>query len=369
MSALIVIIVGSDFILDLVFAAFFPSMRLHRTMTLAQYPLQIILHILFHGALAAVLTLLLVKSTWNLRRAISQNARKQTILLCASMATLFLVTGTLFVFYSEAATWFEGDWPWPAVLTFALMYLLLVGSFFHTRMLRTRYEQQRKETELQSLKHYTEELERQQIAMRKFKHDYQNMLLSISEFVYSGDLQGLQQYYSSSVEAAAEIITKDTSVLDGLGKVKVPEIKSILAAKLMMAQNTDMGIRTMFEANEDIDHISVDSLVLVRMLGIILDNAIEALAELGGGELFVGCYKWEAGITFIVQNTCPPDTPPPQQLWKPGFSTKGDNRGLGLFNLSELADSCPNVTLKTSVREGSFSQELLIEQRKEAESA
>jgi len=242
---------------------------------------------------------------------------------------------------------------------FLIIYVFAI--YFFEKNILTKRKAQQHATEQKHLQYYTGELEQYQLGVRKFKHDYQNILLSLDAYIEDGDLAGLRQYYYSSIKPASDIITKGNFALDGLDKIKIRAIKSSLAAKLMLAQNTGMDIHTTFEANEDIDHVPLDLVVLVRMLSILLDNAIEELTELGGGELFVSCLKWDTGITFIVQNTCRPDLPPSQQLWGANFSTKGENRGLGLSNLSELINIYPNVTLSTKISKNSFRQELLIE--------
>lgn len=354
---------ASDFIVDIASEFFFPDWRLHRDMSMVQDLFPISLHLLLHGVVTIVFVILLLKATRKLYTTSALGKRLQNILLAASVMALTLSIVTLFLFYSVEEELFYRDWSWPVFASFALIYILLVTSLVHTRFLNLRHERQRKEAEYQTLRHYMEEVEKQQVAMRKFKHDYQNILLSMREFIQNKDLAGLEQYYLSEIEPASEIITKNAFALDGLEKIKVPEIKSILAAKLMMAQNIGTDIHTTFNANENIDYIPVDSVALVRMLGIILDNAIEALMELGNGTLFVACLKWEAGITVIVQNTCRPDLSLSQLQSKPGFSTKGEHRGLGLVNLSELINSYPNVILKTSIKDGTFSQELLFEEK------
>jgi len=241
---------------------------------------------------------------------------------------------------------------------FFVIYVFAI--FFYQKFILARKNVQQNAEELKHLQYYTDELERYQLGVRKFRHDYQNILLSLSAYIEDGDLVGLQQYYNTSIKPTSDVIIKDSFALDGLDKIKIPAIKSFLVAKLISAQNTSGDIHITFEANKEIDYIPLNLIALVRMLGILLDNAIEELSKLGHGDLLISCLKWDAGSTFVVQNTCRPDIPSPQQLWKAGFSTKGKGRGLGLVNLSELVDAYPNVTLTTTISENSFRQELLI---------
>jgi len=224
--------------------------------------------------------------------------------------------------------------------------------------LMIKYKLWQKETEQQSLQYYMHELEQQQLAIRKFKHDYQNILFSFDIFVKEDDWEGMKQFYARHLSGTSDIIAKSNFALERLGKIKVREIKGIIAAKFMTAQN--MGISATFAADEDIDEVPADSVAMVRMLGIILDNAIEELARQDNGTLLVACYKNDQATTFVVQNTCRLDTPDLFILKQEGFSTKGKGRGLGLSNLSTLADSQPNIVLCTSISDGNFTQKLSV---------
>ena len=149
--------------------------------------------------------------------------------------------------------------------------------------------------------------------------------------------------------------------LTELQNMKQREIKSILALKLITAQNNEIEVD--LEIKEVIEDIPVDAIVLVRALGILLDNAIEALEELTIGKLTVAIFKNKQEIQFIIQNDCKEHMPSIQQLKKEGFSTKGENRGLGLSNVKEMLDKYPNVVLKTTIRNQLFSQQLIITRR------
>lgn len=55
------------------------------------------------------------------------------------------------------------------------------------------------------------------------------------------------------------------------------EIKGLISAKVIRAQ--ELGIDVVIDVTEIIDNIDMDRVDLVRSLGILLDNAIDAAVE------------------------------------------------------------------------------------------
>ena len=273
-------------------------------------------------------------------------------------AVHFLLTfGAVFgvLLYSDAYD--MSGWFLLPFLFFLIIYVFAI-LFYEKYVLAKKKAQQHAEEE-KRLRYYMDEVERQYISTQKFKHDYRNILFSLECFICEDDWDGFKQYYMDKIKKASEIVTNEIFSLEGLSKIKVREIKSILAGKLMMAQN--MGIDSVFQADDEITCFHVDSVDLVRILGILLDNAIEELAESSHGTLSIGCFNEETGIAIVVQNTCRPDDMPKlHQMWQQGFSTKGSGRGLGLSTLSELVDKHSNLMLETTIVDGSFVQKLKI---------
>ena len=234
----------------------------------------------------------------------------------------------------------------------------IVIFLFYARSLEVKYKAQKKEAEYESMQFYVNEIEKQYTEIRKFKHDYQNILSSLDIFIEEENYANLREYYYKKIKVVSNKIVKNNFGLENLSKIKVTEVKSILATKLMIAQ--DSGIDTKFEAPDYIDFIPMDSVALVRIMGILLDNAIEELTELKEGNLLVGILKNGDTIIFIVQNTCRSNIPKVHQLKKSGFSTKGKNRGLGLSNLSDLVKEQKNVSLETTIFEDQFIQKVIL---------
>ncbi|HCE12674.1 MAG TPA: hypothetical protein DEQ24_08010, partial [Enterococcus sp.] len=174
---------------------------------------------------------------------------------------------------------------------FFLLYLCLsiIAFSFYYRAMKAKVEMIKKESDYQALMEYTESMENQYKEVRKFRHDFQNILNSLDDYVLSEDFSGLKNYYLNEIKPTSEEISEMNFKLTELQNIKQREIKSVLALKLMTAQNIEIEVN--LEVKEVIEDIPLDAIVLVRVLGILLDNAIEAIEELAIGKLTVAVFK------------------------------------------------------------------------------
>ncbi len=240
----------------------------------------------------------------------------------------------------------------------AYLALTLLIFFFYLNSLRTKYEVKKKEVEYEAMRQYTETMEQQYRELRKFRHDYRNILTSLEDYLVEKDYAGLEAYYLQRIKPSSEHLLINEFKLENLSNIQLRELKSILALKLMSAQ--ELGIDVSLEVKEPIDEVAIDSVVLVRMLGILLDNALEELQDLGGGRLSVVLFADSRSVQIVVQNTCRDNLPQLYHLRQEGFSTKGANRGLGLSNFHEMVRACGNVDSETTVERQLFTQRLAI---------
>lgn len=246
-------------------------------------------------------------------------------------------------------------------LIFFLLYLVasLVSFFMYISSLKNKYDMQQKEREYIENQRYMEVMENQYQEIRKFRHDYKNILNSLEDFIVDRDYEGLSDYYFNKIKKTSTVIDQNDFKLEAIGNIRVREVKSILAAKLISMQ--EKGIDAQLEVNGIIEELSIDSISLVRILGIFLDNSIEELEFLGKGKLTVALYKDVTAVHIIIQNSCREDIPKFHILKQRGFSLKGAGRGEGLSNVQELIRTLENVRLATSISDGTFTQKLTIE--------
>ena len=244
-----------------------------------------------------------------------------------------------------------------------VVLLVVIGSVFalymeYLKNVRTKYEVQQKNTQIKNDTRYMTEIETHYNELRRFRHDYQNMMLSINEYLKTHDLDGLQQYYSKNIEPVTKRVSNEQYNLGDLSQIKMKSIKSILFSKLSHAQSE--GIKVHFDLKEQLENISVNELDLDIALGIILDNAIEATVDHKNGEIMSAIFVKKSSAVFLVQNTIFEELPPLWKLKNEGFSTKGANRGIGLSNLSNIVNRNDNMILETRVLGSVFLQRLTV---------
>ncbi|MCM3499877.1 quorum-sensing sensor histidine kinase AgrC [Staphylococcus capitis] len=235
-----------------------------------------------------------------------------------------------------------------------LSILIFVLSTFTLREMKYK----RNLEEIETYYEYTLRIESINNEMRKFRHDYVNILSTLSEFIREDDMQGLKKYFNEQIVPMKDNMKTRSIKIYGIENLKVREIKGLITTKILQAQ--EKAIPISIEVPDEIDKIEMNTIEFSRISGIILDNAIEASEVLDDPLIQIAFINNEESVTFIVMNKCSDDTPKIHELFEEGFSTKGDNRGLGLSTLKELTDQNENVLLDTVIENGYFVQKVEI---------
>ncbi len=213
--------------------------------------------------------------------------------------------------------------------------------------------------EQRAMQLYIDEISKQNEEINQFRHDYLNILSSLESYLEEGDLQALTVYYQQTIQPTRTLFLENASKLSALQKIDHPAIRGIFMTKLLLAQ--EKGISVHLEMTGKIifpNHVF--DLNLIRILGILLDNAIEEVDALGKGELAVAFFQEKDVLVILIQNTVRNPVEPLYQLKKQGFSTKGKGRGHGLSTVDELMSQTSTLLLETTISQHLFVQKLTL---------
>ena len=281
---------------------------------------------------------------------------------------LFFITILLFIISFHAYRLFALKYmlslPY-AYLTGAIILLLFIGLvyFYINQTINLSLKKDFIDKENKQLKDYTQMLEIMSSDLRKFKHDYVNILYTLGDFINNGDIEGLKKYYNNDLLPESKKIVKIDKNITLLRNIKITPIKALISSKLLLAQSEGIDINA--EVLEEINYLSIKTIDICRILGIFLDNAIEAAILCEKKFIHFAMIKTDDDVITVIVNSCTNNIPPIFKLFEKNFSTKGTNRGIGLSNVKEIISSnYKNVLLNTSCKSGVFKQELIIKANK-----
>ena len=214
---------------------------------------------------------------------------------------------------------------------------------------------------LEQQKKYILDLEKNNNEIRKFKHDFNNIILGLDGYINNDDFdkEKLKKYFNSTIMTFNNNIELNDIVIAKLNSIKVSSLKSLITNKVLVAQNNNIDFDINIQG--EIHNFYTDEMQLSRVLGILLDNAIEASLELTHDKkIEMNIIQIDKTTDIQISNTFNNTGTPITDFNKEGFSTKGTNRGLGLSSAHEIANKL-NMLLNTEIDGNTFIQNLSIE--------
>ena len=211
-----------------------------------------------------------------------------------------------------------------------------------------------KQNSYDNLQEYMMQIEELYQNLRTFRHDYANIMVSMSGYIEKNDMEGLRKYYGKQIFPMNNLLDKEKDAVAKLHNLNIIELKSIISVKINYA--LEMNIDVNLEITEKINRINMESIDLVRIIGILLDNATEACQECKNPSITLSIIKMENDITFIVKNTYVKQNLDYSKLGSLGISSKGERRGTGLYNIKTIINTYDNVVMDTEYENGYFTQ-------------
>ena len=194
-------------------------------------------------------------------------------------------------------------------------------------------EQKAEEKQLEILESYIKNLEQLNEKTSAFRHDYKNILSGLSGFLKEGKTEEMTVYLSEIIHATEKICEGQDSAWKELRYVYPLELKGFLYEKILSA--SAQKIQMQVQVDEKLDFKCSYMNDVIRILGIFIDNAIEETRDMENGYIIIVAMNTEQGCLFSVTNNY--KTKPELALMQQrGYTTKGENRGMGLYWAEEM---------------------------------
>jgi len=197
--------------------------------------------------------------------------------------------------------------------------------------------------------------------IRGFKHDFNNIVQAIGGYISTNNIDGLKEYYEDLLDDCQKV--NSLAILNP-ELINNPAVYSLLTAKYHKAE--ELGIKITFEIFLDLSTLNIKTYDLTRILGILLDNAIEASIKCPEKEIYITIRKDNKSNRqlFIIENTYTNKDVNTDRIFEKGYTSKADeddkNHGLGLWEVRQILKKNNNLNLFTTKNEKLFKQQLEI---------
>ena len=209
---------------------------------------------------------------------------------------------------------------------------------------------------LESAEEYNKTLHILHDNVRGFKHDFDNIVTTIGGYIRTNDMKGLENYYVELEDDCQRV--NNLYLLNP--EIIILGIYNLLTSKYHEAESKDIKVNMTFLL--DLATLKMKIYDFARILGILLDNAIEASEE---------CEEKIINITFrndtknkrqliTIENTYKNKDVDTEKIFEKGITEKENHTGLGLWEVRKIVKKNSNANLFTSKNNKLFSQQLEI---------
>ncbi len=282
------------------------------------------------------------------------NRRSKLIIFINSMVGAIIVASQFYLigYYTYTLP------PWIVILNI----LILIGYFFtNIFSLFKTAKLEITSQNLQQVLDYNTTLKVLYDDIRTFRHDFGNIIQAIGGYIDTNDISGLKEYYKQ-LKADCEDI-KSLEVLNPT-TISNPAIYSLLTAKYQKA--TNLGIEMKIHVSLPLETLNMKIYEFTRILGILLDNAIEACNDCDDKIINLEIRRDEKSPRqlLLIQNTYNNKDIDLSKIREKGYTSKtcddGKPHGLGLWEVNKMLQKSKNLNLYTTKDSIFFTQQLEI---------
>lgn len=175
-------------------------------------------------------------------------------------------------------------------------------------------------------------------SMRANNHDFTNKLHVILGLIQMELYEDASSYIQNITMVQRENISK---VMNAINE---PSIAALLIGKIARASELNINFILQEKCCYVSTHMNLPSEMLITVIGNLLDNAFEAMNESFDykeqKELILGIYSKPGAVLITVDDTgkgCNSKDLP--FIFEKGYSTKGDGRGFGLYQVKAMVEN------------------------------
>ncbi|MRS15487.1 two-component system sensor histidine kinase DcuS [Enterobacteriaceae bacterium RIT691] len=187
-------------------------------------------------------------------------------------------------------------------------------------------------------------------ALRTTSHEFMNKLHVILGLLSMKSYDKLEEYVLNTAQ------TYQTDIGAIQHRIKSPVVAGFLLGKINRAKERGFTLTLAEDSHVPENPDEKQVTVLITVLGNLIENALDAMSEQPEGEVSLLLHYQQGWLTCEVSDDGPGIAQANlQDIFAKGFSTKGENRGVGLFLASQQLDELGG-TITVESEPGVFTQ-------------
>lgn len=220
--------------------------------------------------------------------------------------------------------------------------LLLIFLFFFVFALVKNYLAQKEKREKEVLLDFISKYEKIIDENRENKHEMLNNLIILKSFddrndsEYDKVINELIVRYGKNSGETVKNISKLPKGLKGILYYKMNDMKQ---KHINLTVSISQRVSSPLEKLETEEYV-----ILSKIVGIIMDNALEAALKSKDKSVFIEVYEQNGIVIMVIENSCD-SIVNVNDIKKKNFSTKGTGRGLGLHIAELLLKKSKHITM------------------------
>lgn len=243
------------------------------------------------------------------------------------------------------------------ISVFTLITVLIFCNMYD--ILKKNHELTLQQAQSAIMQDYARRMESLYEEIRAFRHDQRNILATMQHYIDEENTEGLKEYFHKTILRGAPVLSDDGFTLGRLHRLEDDAVKSLLYTKAVAILNHEISFE--LEIAEKVPLLPMDSLTLCRILGILLDNALEASLDSAEKLLRIAIVTTDTAVLFSITNSTRPLPVPVSSLLKRGYSSKEGHEGIGLATAATLLDRIPQADLSIKYEQGDTSFYQILE--------
>ncbi|MBW3350867.1 GHKL domain-containing protein [Limosilactobacillus reuteri] len=234
------------------------------------------------------------------------------------------------------------------IMYFIIIIISVVGFLNFVKSSEQNQHQQRLIDNYKAQIASAHKINKQYNEIRRERHDTRNMLLSVQGYIRDHKDKEAEKLLATFLQN--DTVEKHYGEIDNaLDKIKISGLHNLIKEKAYKI--VEKGIPFSFEVNAEIDELPGSEIKTARIIGILMDNAIEATFKQTKPYIQFALLKHSPEVYELVIANSIEQKLNINTALKFEHSTKEGHQGIGLSNVTQLVENDDHYSFSAEVKD------------------